>query len=118
MCWYVRADSPQERAQRQELARQLGDMHHYDFVHHAAALVHDPLLQHLAVPPPTDGGRAEAKEPAVSSLASYDSDTPHLDQLVEKYTSSTVPALITHTLQYVFAKPPAPPTPSADAPVA
>ena len=54
----------------------------------------------------------------MSSLASYDSDTPHLDQLVEKYTSSTVPALVTHTLQYVFAKPPAPPTPSADAPVA
>lgn len=93
-------------------------MRHYDFVHHATALVHDPLLQHLATPPPTDGGRAEAKEPVVSSLASYDSDTPYLDQLVEKYTSSTVPALAAHALQYVFAKPPAPSTPSADAPVA
>ncbi|KAI3624997.1 hypothetical protein CBS9595_000358 [Malassezia furfur] len=114
----VQKESVLERAQRQELARQLGDMRHYDFVHHATALVHDPLLQHLATPPPTDGGRAEAKEPVVSSLASYDSDTPYLDQLVEKYTSSTVPALAAHALQYVFAKPPAPSTPSADAPVA
>lgn len=45
--WYV-ISLTQERNQRQQLARQLGELRHYDFQRYADLCMHDDILQHMA----------------------------------------------------------------------
>ncbi|WFD43583.1 helicase [Malassezia psittaci] len=102
----VQKESVLERTQRQELARYLGDMRHYDFVKHADLLVHDPILQEMASAPNDVADIPfQAKEPQFESfLPSQQTDSIFLEKLVEKYAGTDVPSLTGHTLQYVFVK--------------
>ncbi|WFC99495.1 helicase [Malassezia yamatoensis] len=96
----VQKESVLERTQRQELARYLGDMRHYDFVKHADLFVHDPILQEMASAPNNlPDTSLPAKEPQFESfLPSQQTDSLFLEKLVEKYACTNVPSVTGHAL--------------------